>query len=149
MRAEDDLGPMAQQILNGGKAGDDALVIGDLAALDGDVEIAADKDPFAVYVDILDRHFFQYIHLKPPVILAFLLLTIIMIRPDIIIYLTNSICKTKMMNFRPTRRKREEAAGNSAGQQRQAGGTAPDGCRRRAGTKPAQRSGRGERGAAT
>ena len=55
--AEDDLGVVVNQILDGGHGGDDPLVGGDDAVLGGNIEVAAAQDPLAGYVDVLDGLF--------------------------------------------------------------------------------------------
>ena len=60
--AENDLGTMLQQILNGGQRTDDTLIAGDLAVLHGNVEIAAHQYTLARYVQILDGLFVQVTH---------------------------------------------------------------------------------------
>ena len=53
--AEDDLGLVLHQILDGGQRGDDPLVGSDLAVLGGDVEVAAAQNALAGNVNILNR----------------------------------------------------------------------------------------------
>ena len=52
--AEDDLRAMVDEVLDGGQGGDDALVAGDLAVLQGDVEVAAAQHALAGHIDIAD-----------------------------------------------------------------------------------------------
>ena len=55
MRAEDDLRVVLDEILYRRESADDALVVGDDAVLQRDVEVAADKTSLAGYFDILNR----------------------------------------------------------------------------------------------
>ena len=55
--AEDDCRVVVKQVLDGRQGRNDALVRGDDAVLERDVEIAADEYLFAVYVDVLHRLF--------------------------------------------------------------------------------------------
>ena len=64
--AEDDLGLMVDQVLDGRQRSDDALVVGDDAILERDVKVAADQHPFAGDVDIFDGFFIQRIHHTKP-----------------------------------------------------------------------------------
>ena len=63
VRAEDDFCPMLHQIFDGGKRTHDAVFVGDLAVLHGNVEIAPYENPFAFYVDIGDRFFVHDLYL--------------------------------------------------------------------------------------
>ena len=57
MGAENDLGLMVHQVLDGGHGGHDPLVGSDLTVLGGDIEVAAAQDPLTGYVDILNGLF--------------------------------------------------------------------------------------------
>ena len=52
--AQDNLGIVVHQVLDGGHGSDNTLVRGDFAVLGGDVEVAAAQHPLAGDVDILD-----------------------------------------------------------------------------------------------
>ena len=54
MGAQDDLGIVVHQVLDGGHGSDNTLVGGDFAVLGGDVEVAAAQHPLAGDVDILN-----------------------------------------------------------------------------------------------
>jgi hypothetical protein len=55
VRAEDDLGTLVHQILDGGHSSHDALIGSDLSTLGRDIEIAAAQHSLAGYFDIFDR----------------------------------------------------------------------------------------------
>jgi hypothetical protein len=52
------------KIFDSGKSGNDSFVVGDNAFLKRYVEIAADKNFFAGYVDVFNRHFVCGVHGK-------------------------------------------------------------------------------------
>ena len=62
MGAKDDLAAVVDQLLNGGQGRIDAVFIGDDAALHRHVEVAANQDFFALYVDVVHRFFVQQAH---------------------------------------------------------------------------------------
>ncbi len=62
MAAQDDPAAVFNQLLDGGQSGNDAVVVGDNAVLHGDVEIAANQYPFALYVDVFYSLFAQRAH---------------------------------------------------------------------------------------
>ena len=55
VRAEDDLGLVAQRVLDGGKGLADAGVVGDDAVLEGDVEVDADEHALVGKIQITNR----------------------------------------------------------------------------------------------
>ena len=59
--AEDDLRAVVDEILDGGQGGDDALIAGDLAVLEGNVKVAAAEHALAGYVDVTNG-FFVVVH---------------------------------------------------------------------------------------
>ena len=63
--AKDHLAAVSDQLLDGGKSCDDTVVIGDDACLERHIEIAAAKDAFALYVNIINR-FLVKTHSKNP-----------------------------------------------------------------------------------
>lgn len=52
---DDGLCAMVDGVLDGGDGADDALGVGDLVAVKGDVEVNANEDALALEVDVLDR----------------------------------------------------------------------------------------------
>ena len=52
--AEDDLGPVAPELLDGRQGGHDAGLVGDLTGLQGDVEVAAEEDPAALDLEVVN-----------------------------------------------------------------------------------------------
>ena len=63
--AEDDLGAVVDEILDGGQRGHDTLVAGDDAALDGHIEVAAAEYPLAFYINVFHR-FLVVVHYELP-----------------------------------------------------------------------------------
>ena len=58
MAAQDDLGVMAEQVLDRGQRPDDAVLVGDLlVGVHGHVEVNAHQHPLALYVDVFDGLF--------------------------------------------------------------------------------------------
>lgn len=58
MRGEDDsLGALVNSVLDGGKSGDNSLVVSDLGAIERDVEVDSDEDSLALEVEVLDGEF--------------------------------------------------------------------------------------------
>ena len=57
MAAQNHLCTVIQQLLNGGQSGIDAVFVGDLAVLHGNIEITANQNFFACVVGIIDRFF--------------------------------------------------------------------------------------------
>ncbi len=55
MAAQDDLCAVSDQLLDGRKRGHDALVVGDLAVLHGDVEVTANQHLLARNLDVVNR----------------------------------------------------------------------------------------------
>ena len=54
MAAQDDLAAVRDQLLDGGQRSLDALVVGDFAVLHGHVEVNANQNPLAFYIDVVD-----------------------------------------------------------------------------------------------
>ena len=62
MGAENYLCAVFLEVFDGGKGGNDSFVVGDNAFFKRYVEIAADKNFFAGYVDVFDGHFVCGVH---------------------------------------------------------------------------------------
>ena len=55
VRAENDLGLVAERVLNGGQCLANARVVGDDAVFEGNVEVDADEDALVGEVEVADR----------------------------------------------------------------------------------------------
>ena len=64
MAAQNDPATVLDQLFNGGQSGHDAVVIGDDAVLHGDVEIAADQNVSALYLNIFNCLFAKSAHMR-------------------------------------------------------------------------------------
>ena len=63
MAAQNDPATVLDQLFNGGQSGHDAVVIGDDAVLHGDIEIAADQNVSALYLNIFNCLFAKSAHM--------------------------------------------------------------------------------------
>ena len=55
--AQDQAAAVFDQFVQGGQSRDDAVVVGDLAVLHGDVEVTANQDSFALDIDVFHSFF--------------------------------------------------------------------------------------------